>query len=513
MSRLALGPIVGHTDTHTSCVWVQTTGPSDAATLRVEGRAPVPFRPTDPDADEFHTAIARLEGLEPDTLYTYEVVVAGDVCALGSMRTMPESADEISFVSLSCNDGKGIGAWNLLAEAIEREAPRFLLMLGDQVYLDMPDEDLWKRHLDSSPAVRRRAIAVKYREVWSRQPQASIMANIPTYMVWDDHDIRDGWGSSAADSPTLARRYPRGRPIHDKHRAFFEDARDVYYHFQACRNPSPASALDGAAPFSLRCGPLQVIVLDERSERDFMRPKNPVLGDTQWRFIHETVERLDDSVRAIVVANGIPIVGLAPDGLTNRMFRNRTDDIEPFRRGDYRLLEKRRTTLTPAPFAAFAAGLGTTIDRSFRLARLLHLSSADIDDARDRWDYASNRDEQLRLLHLFSKAAAGDGPGHTQRGLMFIGGDIHIGALFDLEFSDLGFMAQSLVTSGISQTPPPLAEVRGGVIDTDFEVTKGIHAQLAHLVHESNFALTRIRFEADHPPVISNGFGHKGADK
>jgi len=38
-----------------------------------------------------------------------------------------------------------------------------------------------------------------------------VLANVPTYMVWDDHDIRDGWGSSAGDSPTLAAQHPAGQ--------------------------------------------------------------------------------------------------------------------------------------------------------------------------------------------------------------------------------------------------------------------------------------------------------------
>ena len=64
------------------------------------------------------------------------------------------------------------------------------------------------------------------------------------YMVWDDHDIRDGWGSLAADSPTMAAQHPRGAPIFRKCTAYFEDARDVYWHFQGCRNPLPGDYRD-----------------------------------------------------------------------------------------------------------------------------------------------------------------------------------------------------------------------------------------------------------------------------
>ena len=64
-----------------------------------------------------------------------------------------------------------------------------------------------------------------------------MLANIPTYMVWDDHDIRDGWGSLASDSPTLVAQFPRGAAIFARSDAYFQDCRDVYWHFQACHNP------------------------------------------------------------------------------------------------------------------------------------------------------------------------------------------------------------------------------------------------------------------------------------
>jgi hypothetical protein len=72
----------------------------------------------------------------------------------------------------------------------------------------------------------------------SRYELLQVMANVPTYMMWDDHDIRDGWASVASDSPTLAAKFPRGREIFLKNNAYFEDARDVYWHFQGCLMPT-----------------------------------------------------------------------------------------------------------------------------------------------------------------------------------------------------------------------------------------------------------------------------------
>ena len=129
-----------------------------------------------------------------------------------------------------------------------------------------------------------------------------VLANIPVYMMWDDHDIRDGWGSSPADSPTMVARYPRGAPIFELCRGYFEDCRDAYWHFQACHNPRRAmprldpplpnyvgcSARAGnarAMPFAFRCGRLVVLVLDSRGERDVFREALPILG-TRAMAVH-----------------------------------------------------------------------------------------------------------------------------------------------------------------------------------------------------------------------------------
>ena len=97
-------------------------------------------------------------------------------------------------------------------------------------------------------------MAEMYRFNWSRDPVRQILANVPTYMIWDDHDIRDGWGSLASDSPTMAALHRRGAAIFHASTAFFEDARDVYWHFQGCRNPLPGDYRDPADSHAARSG-------------------------------------------------------------------------------------------------------------------------------------------------------------------------------------------------------------------------------------------------------------------
>jgi phosphodiesterase/alkaline phosphatase D-like protein len=138
---------------------------------------------------EFGTAIARADGLRSDWEYRYQVLRRKRVvlASMGAFHTMPVpgSMADVLFVSLSCSHGKDKGAWPLLDRYIKSAKPRFVIMMGDQVYLDDNDEiasAVWSKHLSTSSLVRRQAIVAKYQEHWSREPIRSIMANTPTYI-------------------------------------------------------------------------------------------------------------------------------------------------------------------------------------------------------------------------------------------------------------------------------------------------------------------------------------------
>ncbi|GGE00631.1 hypothetical protein GCM10011529_03610 [Polymorphobacter glacialis] len=217
-NRLVLGPVVGHTDFRSSRVWIEVAGDPADYTLRVQGAGQFAFVSTEaPGPLEFRTAIAIADGLRADWQYRYTVLRRGKAVAdgRGTFRTMPDPGSQgaFNFVAISCNVKSVKGAWPALAKYIADTKPRFLLMCGDQLYLDEGGIDLFsaeKRKL--SREKRRAAIAEKYRLHWSLPETRDVLANIPVYMVNDDHDIRDGWGSSASDSPTMVGATPAAKP-------------------------------------------------------------------------------------------------------------------------------------------------------------------------------------------------------------------------------------------------------------------------------------------------------------
>jgi hypothetical protein len=480
MRRLQLGPNVGHTDTQSTRIWIRVFDDPASYELRVTGVGTFSFVSTE-SAFELGTAIAIAEGLRSDWRYHYQVMRRGRVVpgARGTFRTMPDdtSMAEVQFAFVSCNHQKDEGAWQQLGAFIEDSQPRFLLMMGDQVYLDQ-NGDTWRSHLDSTSQKRRQAIAQKYQDNWGREALRKVMANVPTYMIWDDHDIRDGWGSWAAESPTLTLRYPRGEKIFRRHDAFFADARDVYLHFQMSHNPPVALPLPGqrkAMPVVLRCGRVLVLMLDSRGERDPWRREFPVLGAQQWEFIETLLANLPADVDTLAVVTPAPIATLSPHSAGQLALGDAQTDVRLFRRGDMRAMDR-------------------LINDGGRL-------EAVIDEVRDQWSHHLSRPEQERLIRQVGAARFTNRLAGSPRAVAFLGGDIHLGGIWDISASKWNSSVPCIVSSGISQLArkgyePVLA------VDQDFEVAPGIRSKQRLLIQTYNFGVMHVVPTGGTPVIV-----------
>lgn len=513
-SRLILGPIVGHTDDTSTRIWIQVRGDPTDYSLRVAGRGVFRFVSTEGSEIEFGTAIAVADQLRPEHKYRYSVLRRGHVVPQGggSFRTMPRpgSLTDVLFVSISCSDWRRDGAWLELEQFVRDQQPRFILMMGDQVYLDFGTaaEKIWPTHLKTSPPRRRKIMADRYREHWERAPIRKVMANTPTYMLWSDHDIRDGWGSWASDSPTLQAKYPKGAKIAAECNAYFEDARKVYWHFQMCHNfaaPIAEPYVSGsriAIPVQFQCGRLAVLMLDDRGDRDLWRETDRALGSTQWNFIEsDFLPNLATDVDALAIVTQAPIVGVSPTGEAQRRLGDREDDVELFKRGDAKgllALQAHSDSLTDQAYAAVDRLIFKDLlpDNDVRIR--------EFDDLRDQWSHHFSRPEQERLIRRAGDARMVNRNGAEPRAVVFVGGDIHTGALYDVSVSDPEFTAQCLISSGIAQSE---GHVVGLKLDDDHVVAEGIHAELKHVVGDFNFGITHILFNAG-TPVITNDLGH-----
>jgi hypothetical protein len=505
-NRLALGPIVGHTDEKSSLIWIQVRDDPSAYQLRVSGVGLFPFDPTEANAQEFRTAVATANGLRPDWRYRYSVLRRGRVVpqASGNFRTMPlpGAMANILFCAISCSKVEKPGAWQAFESFVERAKPHFVLMMGDQVYVDEDGVDIFKDHffdvfqnrVESSSPPRRKALVTKYQISWSRPEVRRVMSNVPCYMMWDDHEIRDGWGSLASDSPTLVERYPRGTDIFKKSNAYFDDTRDVYWHFQACHSPlfnndPPLHGTRVAMPYAFRCGRLVVLMLDSRGERDVFRKEFPILGTSQWNFLEATVEQLGEDVDVVVVMTPTPIATLDPEGQTLKIMGNRTDDVDAFKQGDHKELFRPYSTEEFKDFVL--ADIGSRLSRlSGTPVNLGNFKISNIDEARDQWSQVTSQPEQLRLLRLAGHARRVNRTG-PPREILFVSGDIHAGCIFDLHVSKPEYTAISITSSGISTVENRLLSV-GVLVDKDFKVADGIRSTLREFVRGFNYGVIQV---------------------
>jgi hypothetical protein len=232
---LLLGPMLRHVDATTATVWVETSH-NGTVEVRSHGRTASTGTFT---VEGHHYALVLLEGLEPATEATYDVVIDGNVVwpladdplPAPVIRTLPDHdqtpTHDLDIVFGSCRvdrphespwnlapedhpDGVGVDALSALSDdcqAKRRRLPDLLLMLGDQVYAD---EGL-------SPRVRERQIERRgehseptdevfdfeeytwlYRDSWSDPGVRWLLSTVPTAMVFDDHDVRDDWNTSEA---------------------------------------------------------------------------------------------------------------------------------------------------------------------------------------------------------------------------------------------------------------------------------------------------------------------------
>ena len=140
-----------------------------------------------------------------------------------------------------------------------------------------------------------------YRGYWGFEGVRRVLDSYPTYMIWDDHEIGDGWGSHylADDGPDdgLARILPdledKGLTRDDGRRLvrrMFRAACHVYREYQHSHNPSTdAHVWD----YSFTRGGAAFYVLDGRGHRDIERDGFRILGEAQFRRFEAWAEALD----------------------------------------------------------------------------------------------------------------------------------------------------------------------------------------------------------------------------
>lgn len=276
-AQIESGPVVGHT-THESClIWAHD---SHAERLTIHFRPAGEARESSlravvlPRGSDQGIFLKELNGLKPLTKYVFEIGADGAQPSRGSFITAPlvGKPGKFSYAITSCMDFKQFPvqpAWDKLIG----EEPDFHLLIGDNVYANSTNyQVLWDHHM------KQRAVG----------NFAKVLANVPSYATWDDHDFgpNDSHGATPGKEESL--------------RAF----RDVW--------PNPSFGTEGIPGvfYSFKWADVDYFIMDGRYHRtDERAPSTPTksqfgLAQREWLF-----KQLQDSTAPFkVVVNGYDIM-------------------------------------------------------------------------------------------------------------------------------------------------------------------------------------------------------------
>lgn len=250
--------VVGHVTHQSARIWVR--GNASRTLVSVRLASPLGLQETREAAlraENGYTGVLDFAGLEPDTAYQ---LVSGE--ETGSFRTFPAPGQSSPFQFLlnSCNF-HGWGPIRSHSSACRRRVElakncRFAIHAGDQIYADQP----W-------PCLTLEDYRQAYERVWSQPDTRALLANCPSYMVADDHEVLDGF--SWDGSFTLYQRLVmalRGsfRPSPQLYHEAASHGMQVFDEFQSSHGPR---TYEPARYFSFNHGEHQFFALDLRFER------------------------------------------------------------------------------------------------------------------------------------------------------------------------------------------------------------------------------------------------------
>ena len=432
------------------------------------------FEVDDYAADTTH--VVDVDGLDPDRVYGYALYSRDRECMvlghnrLRRFRTPPPEGERrpFQFALLSCHmpyeinglfrkrtETSDLQMWHFLDSTLQRHSSEVDLVIagGDQAYTDGVDTlDIWKylnarmRKHEGALLPDDEALVSWYRDIyrgyWGFDSLQRVFDSFPTYMVWDDHEIADGWGSHYFDPGSgqdgLAQMLPdyeeRGLTYDEGMelvRRMVSAAKQVYLEYQHSHNPPTA---EGAFDYAFRRGGSAFYVLDGRGHRDIGRDSYRILGREQFdRFAHWAAELAPDETPFAFVVSAVPV-------LHTRSAVVHADE--------------------------YVGGLG--------------------DDLRDSWEHEMHDVERAALMDVLFAAAA--------RGVKVavLSGDVHASAVFSLS-DDAGNRVYQLTSSAITYNPSRLVSwaLRLGAAD-DGTTAEGYRFRRLALYTEASYALVSV---------------------
>ena len=323
MTSFLLGPIIGGLSHDRANLWARASGPatlhawigseSDLSDARLVGTTPL-------GALSGYAGMVTADGLESDNRYYYALTKTEHTPdpaqgPYSSFRTAPDKDSPIAFAFGSCfcpGDEHGGRIFKSLSERIKPDDLRFVLMLGDQIYADKPH-----CHKINKIATTLKDYRAVYEYAWSRPNFQALLAELPTFMILDDHEVDDDWAWLDADReraqiPWRNRfwRWLVGRSLPERTlpRVRVQNALQAYWEHQGMHAPPPLripqpnvsgqfrmdSDDSGSLAYKFDFGDAAFFVLDTRTRRVRSRKEHQMLGENQWAAFEAWLQHVKD---------------------------------------------------------------------------------------------------------------------------------------------------------------------------------------------------------------------------
>lgn len=230
-----------------------------------------------------------------------------------TLKRAPDKGDiPFSFGLISCHRAfKSIPShhkitakmWNLLYDKLSEKKSAFLLQVGDQIYCDYSENNAWEKctmMIKDQDAHKR--MVDYYREIymihWGFPAVQRVISTFPQYMIIDDHEIVNGWGSRIEH--------------HRDYLKIFNAAREAYVEFQHSHNPSPLRIDE--LYYTFYYGSAAFLVMDLRGHRgeNIETNQHPLVGKEQWEDIENWFmnDRVKES-KVLFVITSVPVFHLS----------------------------------------------------------------------------------------------------------------------------------------------------------------------------------------------------------
>ena len=348
---------------------------------------------------------------------------------------VPAVSEDPKIVYASCN---GVSKSDLITKMddpfrlwremfdLHQAAPfSILLMGGDQIYADsiwdkVKDLEKWsvlrKKEQIKRPSNKLlsdqldRFYSKIYVERWNEKYMSAMLASVPSLMMWDDHDIFDGWGSYPDD----LQKSPVFLEIFKYAKKYFE-----LFQMRSSGNATIISSNQEHYSFSVKFRNYAILALDNRANRLIEQ----VMEESQWKDIIAELNNINDG--HLLIMSAVPVV------YRDFSFTETAFDITPWEDG---------------------------------LA----------DDLKDHWRAKEHQGERIKLIMNLLRNARKRFDKDNDNKTVILSGDVHVGCLGVItdKSQESTIKVHQVVSSGVVHPAPSLIGWLGikAVTNDDMEV-------------------------------------------